>query len=200
LAYAPGQITKLSADDSSKLIVRFYDFSESLINKSDIYTLNKSKYQHDIDHIKYVEVQWFGQRVLAYNFFTKSYEWGEIVDRIRNQRQYIIRWASDDVSIQYAYLCFLDKNAQINTRAKYNVQFMSSMNKSAVDSHHQNHQMLNEVLKEKISRENSFLYGPSQKSHHEVTPLPTKRYYGLLKDRSTPVIDAYEYAVDINRH
>jgi len=75
-AYAPGEICRLPSD-TSKLIIRFYDFSECLVNKNDTYKLApREKFEHDVASIIQLENYWIGRNVLAFNTNTQAYEWG----------------------------------------------------------------------------------------------------------------------------
>jgi hypothetical protein len=75
--FAPGEICRLS-DDSSKLIIRFYDFSECLISKDSLYKIDRAKFESDVASIIEIENYWKGHPVLAYNINSKRYEWGKI--------------------------------------------------------------------------------------------------------------------------
>lgn len=76
-AYAPGEVCRLPSD-TSKLIIRFYDFSECLVSKEGIYRLNpRAKFENDVANIIQIENYWVGRNVLAYNSNTQGYEWGK---------------------------------------------------------------------------------------------------------------------------
>jgi hypothetical protein len=77
-AYAPGQVVRQSNEDSSKLIIRFADFTEHSIERGEMHKIDKWKFQYDIDSIKNIESKWVGNaQCLAYNFDTKSAEPGK---------------------------------------------------------------------------------------------------------------------------
>jgi hypothetical protein len=74
-SYAPGQIIQIS-NDSSKFLIRFYDFVENVIFKEEVYKLPRIKFQLDVDSIIELEKRWIGQTVVARNNISKAYELG----------------------------------------------------------------------------------------------------------------------------
>lgn len=75
-AYAPGEVCRLPSD-TSKLIVRFYDFAECLVSKDGIYRLEpRAKFESDVAKIIQTENYWVGRNVLAFNVNNRAYEWG----------------------------------------------------------------------------------------------------------------------------
>lgn len=107
--YAPGEIRRLDRYQN-KIIIRFYDFSECLIEQRKIYTINRDKFESDINSIIRLENAWIGHKVLTYNFYTKSYDWGKILRRALNHRQFLVEWSDGRQSIHCAYLMFVKKN------------------------------------------------------------------------------------------
>lgn len=76
-AYAPGEICRLPSD-TSKLIVRFYDFAECLVSKDGIYKLApREKFERDVAAIIHIENYWVGRNVMAFNTHNRAYEWGQ---------------------------------------------------------------------------------------------------------------------------
>lgn len=76
-AFAPGEICRLP-NDTSKLIVRFYDFAECLVDKSNVYRVaSRTKFEHDVADIIRIENFWVGRNVFAFNTNTRAYEWGK---------------------------------------------------------------------------------------------------------------------------
>ncbi len=74
-SYAPGQIVSIQ-NSKSKVMVRFYDYTESLITSEEVFRLHILKFQNDIDFINYLESKWIGQFVLARNNENNAYEIG----------------------------------------------------------------------------------------------------------------------------
>lgn len=98
-SYAPGQIVQVS-NDLNKLLVRFYDFSEGVIQRQEVYKLPRIKFQIDVNSIIEKEKEWIGKLVVARNNFSKVYELGKVVSRVGNSRQYTIEWSNGKQSIQ----------------------------------------------------------------------------------------------------
>ena len=83
-AYAPAEIVR-DPNDGVRYIVRFYDFSESTVEKQNIYKLDLFRFQYDVDSIVNIEKSWVGETVLAFNNRTKLYEWG-ILSIFKNKK------------------------------------------------------------------------------------------------------------------
>lgn len=134
-AYAPGEVCRLPSD-TSKLIVRFYDFAECLVAKEGIYRLvPRAKFEADCTDIIQIENYWVGKNVLAFNSTNREYEWGKyndvffflksefvcdcflfllikgkILGRIKNQRQMLIQWRDGQQTFQNVYYIFTSKD------------------------------------------------------------------------------------------
>ena len=76
-SYAPGQIVRVSSD-MSKLLVKFYDYEESVVVRNEVYKLPRLKYQLDVTNIINLEKRWIGQTVVARNNFSNVYEPGNL--------------------------------------------------------------------------------------------------------------------------
>lgn len=76
-SYAPGQIVRVSSD-MSKLLVKFYDYEESVVVRNEVYKLPRLKYQLDVTNIINLEKRWIGQTVVARNNFSNVYELGNL--------------------------------------------------------------------------------------------------------------------------
>jgi hypothetical protein len=98
-SYAPGQIVKISSD-STKILVKFYDFLESVVFRKEVFKLHRIKFQLDVNAIINLEKRWIGETVVARNNYTKVYELGKIVNRVGNGRQYTIEWSNGKQSIE----------------------------------------------------------------------------------------------------
>ena len=59
-------------------MVRFYDYTESLVTSEEAFKLNILKFQNDIDFINYLESKWIGLSVLARNNEMNAYEIGNL--------------------------------------------------------------------------------------------------------------------------
>ena len=77
-AYAPGEVVKIlvNPDNEERFVIRFYDFTENVVEKKNVYKLPKERFQHDINTIITIEKGWIGRSVMAYNNRTACYEWG----------------------------------------------------------------------------------------------------------------------------
>lgn len=100
-SYAPGQIIQMS-NDLNKILVRFYDYTEGIILREEVYKLPRLKFELDINTIVELEKRWIGQTVVARNNYSNVYELGKVVNRVGNGRQYVIEWANGTQSIQNA--------------------------------------------------------------------------------------------------
>ena len=74
-SYAPGQIVKVS-NDLSQVIIRFYDFVESIVKLNEVFKLHRLKYQVDIENIVNLEKKLIGKTVVARNDYSNVYELG----------------------------------------------------------------------------------------------------------------------------
>lgn len=126
-AYAPGEVVQLSKR-LPKLIIRFYDFSESLIDKNDIYRLKRPKFQHDIDSIIEFERAWIGYSCLAYNEHSKNYEWGKIIGKINYERQFVVEYPNGQQIIQTGYLIFISKTSNETLRTTLLMSLSKNVN------------------------------------------------------------------------
>lgn len=102
LSYAPGQVVKLG-NDMTRVLVKFYDFVEQVVPRDQVYKLNKSKFQSDVNEIIILERELVGKTVVARNNLSHVYELGKIVSQNGNVgSQYVIEWANGKQSIQNA--------------------------------------------------------------------------------------------------
>lgn len=62
----------------SKLLVKFYDYEESVVVRNEVYKLPRLKYQLDVTNIINLEKRWIGQTVVARNNFSNVYELGNL--------------------------------------------------------------------------------------------------------------------------
>lgn len=74
-SYAPGQIVKISSD-STKLLIKFYDYLETVVYRKEVFKLPRIKFQLDVNNIINLEKKWIGETVVARNNYTKVYELG----------------------------------------------------------------------------------------------------------------------------
>ena len=74
-SYAPGQIIQIPGGQS-KLMVRFYDYTEDLVHREEVFKLHILKFQHDVDYINNCESKWIGLNVLARNNDANTYTSG----------------------------------------------------------------------------------------------------------------------------
>lgn len=142
-AYAPGEVCRLPSD-TSKLIVRFYDFAECLVAKEGVYRfVPRAKFEADCADIIQIENYWVGKNVLAFNSTNREYEWGKrnkynilsesyllytsvsiimfilkgkILGRIKNQRQMLIQWRDGQQTFQNVYYIFTSKDQRNSSR------------------------------------------------------------------------------------
>lgn len=98
-SYAPGQIIQIS-NDMNKILVRFYDYVESVVLREEVYKLARLKFQLDVNNITELEKRWIGQVVVARNNYSNVYELGRVTSRVGNGRQYVIEWSNNRQSIQ----------------------------------------------------------------------------------------------------
>jgi hypothetical protein len=98
-SYAPGQIIQIS-NDMNKILVRFYDYVESVVLREEVYKLVRLKFQLDVNNITDLEKRWIGQVVVARNNYSNVYELGRVISRVGNGRQYVIEWSNNKQSIQ----------------------------------------------------------------------------------------------------
>lgn len=75
-SYAPGQLVEVS-HDRKRILVRFYDYSESVVSKEEVYKVSRAKFQSDVNMIIQLERKWIGQVVVARNDHTRTYEYGK---------------------------------------------------------------------------------------------------------------------------
>ena len=83
-SYAPGQIVRVSSD-MSKLLVKFYDYEESVVVRNEVYKLPRLKYQLDVTNIINLEKRWIGQTVIARNTYSNVYEIGNLSFEFSNK-------------------------------------------------------------------------------------------------------------------
>ncbi|RNA18473.1 von Willebrand factor A domain-containing 3B-like [Brachionus plicatilis] len=180
-AYAPGEIRRLD-QRQHKYIVRFYDFSECLIEKHNLYKISREKFEYDIDSIIRLEKCWIGHEVLSYNHYTTKYEWGMITRRILNSRQFEIEWSDRKRSIHCAYFLFISKNKNFENfqEIKKSVNFLIDESNSIY--HSQKYLTFPQNAEKKGSFSNL---------------RRAKNYMPIEKDRDTPVIDAAEFSKKI---
>ncbi len=74
-SYAPGQVISIS-NDLSQILVRFYDYVESIVVREEAYKINKIKYQSDVELINRKEKEKVGKTVVARNNRSNVYELG----------------------------------------------------------------------------------------------------------------------------
>ena len=103
-SYCPGQVVKTS-DDNNKILIRFYDFVESVVFRQEVYKLPSAKLQIDIEIIDKLEERWIGETVVARNAFSNVYELGKVKNRL-NGRQFTIEWSNGKLQIQNAIHIF----------------------------------------------------------------------------------------------
>ncbi len=75
-SYAPGQIVEVS-HDNKRILVRFYDYAESVVSEEEVYKLSRAKFQTDVNMIIKLERRWVGQVVVARNELNRTYAYGK---------------------------------------------------------------------------------------------------------------------------
>ncbi|CAF0714125.1 unnamed protein product [Brachionus calyciflorus] len=186
--FAPGEIRRLDKYQN-KLIIRFYDYSECLIEIVNIYKISREKFEFDINSVIKLENAWIGHEVFAYNFYTRSYDWGRIIRRVLNHRQFVIEWSDKRQSVHCAYFLFVAKNKTYEN-FKQNIFSFDDFKRIQMMEHE-------ETRLSRLDRVKSYnkLFDDAEYDLVKISKIQGKESRGINyslinKDRDTPVIDA----------
>ncbi|OCT95321.1 von Willebrand factor A domain-containing protein 3B [Xenopus laevis] len=97
-SYCPGVVLKVMAD--LKLVVQYYDKTEDLVPREQIYSTTIERFERDTTYIMECEERWVGQPVVARNDTTGTFQLAEVQKCIGNGKQYIICWADGKTARQ----------------------------------------------------------------------------------------------------
>ena len=216
-AYTPAEVARANfGNDPCKVVVRLSDLTEYEISSTDMFALDKTKFQYDMNSIRNLEERWLGaQNCLAYNFMTKQVEPAIITKRNRNNRVYdIVYTKTNTTASQYAYLIFLKdispETLRLRSKSSNNIRETSVgvecgenrglrvIADTAFDSLKQT--FASAPLGNKLKSAKSGGEGSRERIHFsqrdKTDNSRARRAQSTNSNMDAPVLDAYEFSTD----
>nr|XP_039272786.1 von Willebrand factor A domain-containing protein 3B-like isoform X1 [Styela clava] len=97
-SYAPAIVLTV---ENLKYYVKFYDDSESVLPREEVYLITNLKYEDNIAYIDQCEQRWEGQAVVARNDADGLYHLAFCKRRIGRTRRFTLQWSDGTTSEQY---------------------------------------------------------------------------------------------------
>jgi hypothetical protein len=96
-SYAPGHILTIN---NYQILVQFFDKSEKMVNKKDVFLLNRQKYESDAFFIDKMSSKLVGEIVIARNNSSRLYEFAKIVSKLDKNSLFLVEYAFQKQAIQ----------------------------------------------------------------------------------------------------
>lgn len=106
-SYAPGHILMIN---NHQILVEFFDTSEKMVNKKDVFPLNPQKYENDAFFINKMNSKRVGEIVIARNNSSRLYEFAKIVSKLDKNSMFLVEYAYQKQAIQEPVHIFSFKN------------------------------------------------------------------------------------------
>ncbi|XP_029459172.1 von Willebrand factor A domain-containing protein 3B [Rhinatrema bivittatum] len=98
--YCPGVVLRVMPE--LNLEVRYYDTVEALVPRELGYLIPMKKFEQEANYILECEERWIGQPVVARDDETGMFQLAKVMERVGDGKQYVIRWADDQMAVQNA--------------------------------------------------------------------------------------------------